>query len=59
MKRLCDTDAFKRLKEQADIERHRLVRAALLLGVESPQRRSSEQLRVAIRSRIEEAEKVL
>ena len=59
MKRLCDTDAFKRLQEQADLERHQLVRAAMLLGVYEPQRRSSEQLRVAILNRVREAEKVL
>ena len=59
MRRLCDTDAFKRLKEQADVERTKLIRAAYLMGVDEPQRRATEDLRRAILYRIREVEKVL
>jgi hypothetical protein len=59
VKRLADTDAFKRLQRQAEGEREKLIHASHLLGIYEPQRRSSAELRGAIRRRISEAEKVL
>lgn len=59
MKPPRDTEAFKRLQEQADQERLKLLRAAHLLGVEQPQRRPTKDLRVAVRRRIREAQEAL
>lgn len=54
MKRLGETETFKETKNRAQ-----LLRAAHLMGIEHPQRRSTHDLSVAVRYRISEIKRAL